>query len=65
MAALAAWTASDPYEDRVAAIGATLTVIDDEEQDLLTGSSRRDLFYDGLLDVLTDRKTKKDAETVR
>ena len=36
----------------------------DEESDLLTGSSGRDLFYDGLLDVVTDLKTKQNAETV-
>jgi len=64
MAALAAWTSSDDYDDRVDALDALLTVQDDEEEDLLTGSSGRDLFYDGLLDILTDVKTKKDPELV-
>ena len=35
-----------------------LSVQDDEEEDILTGSSGRDLFYDGLGDILTDIKTK-------
>ena len=33
-------------------------------EDRLTGGSGRDLFYDGLGDILTDVKTLKDAETV-
>ena len=64
MTALAAWNSGDSYEDRVAAIDALLDVQDDEEEDKLTGSSGRDLFYDGLGDILTDVKTKKNAETV-
>jgi len=39
-------------------------VLDDEEEDRLTGSSGQDLFYDGLGDILTDVKTMKNAETV-
>ena len=65
MELLAAWTSNDSYEDRVDAIDALLTVFDDEEEDKLTGSSGRDLFYDGLGDILTDVKTKKNPETVR
>jgi hypothetical protein len=34
----------------------------DEEK--ATGSSGRDPFYDGIGDILTDVKTKKDVETV-
>jgi hypothetical protein len=64
MAVLAAWTSNDSYQDRVDAIDALLTVDDDEEEDQLTGSSDRDLFYDGVGDILTDVKTKKDVETV-
>jgi Ca2+-binding RTX toxin-like protein len=61
MAVLAAWTSNDSYDDRVQAIGALLTVVDDEEEDKLTGSSGLDLFYAGLGDILTDLKN---AETV-
>ena len=38
----------------MAAIEALLTVEDDEAEDLLTDSSGRDLFFDGLGDTLTD-----------
>ena len=37
---------------------------DDEDEDKLTGSSGRDLFYDGVGDKLNDVKTKKNAEIV-
>jgi hypothetical protein len=53
-ALMSVWTSTDLCADRVAAIDALMTVIDDEEEDVLTGSSGRDLFYDGLLDVLND-----------
>ena len=62
--ALATWTSGDSYEDRVAAIDALLAVEDDEEEDVLTGSAGRDVFFDGLGDLLTDLKTKKEPETV-
>jgi Ca2+-binding RTX toxin-like protein len=56
LAILAAWTSDESYDDRVAAVDALLTVIDDEQVDKLTGSAGKDLFYDGLDDVLTDVK---------
>jgi len=62
--ALALWTSADSYEERVADIDALLAVDDDEEEDTLTGSSGRDLFYDGLGEALTDVKTGRDPETV-
>ena len=58
MALLAAWTSAVDYDDRVSDIDLLLSVQDDEEEDILTGSSGRDLFYDGLGDILTDIKTK-------
>ena len=61
MFALAAWTSSEGYAVRAAAVDALLAVLDDEEFDLLTGSSGRDLFYDGLSDILNDLKA---TETV-
>ena len=64
MDVLTAWAEDDEYLDRVNAVDALLTVTDDEDKDKLTGSSGRDLFYDGLDDVLTDVKTKKNVETV-
>jgi Ca2+-binding RTX toxin-like protein len=64
MALMAKWTSADDYDDRVSAIDLLLSVEDDEEEDMLTGSSGRDLFYEGLGDILTDVKTKKNAETV-
>lgn len=59
--AVLAWNVNDTYENRVAAVDALLTVLDDGEEDQLTGSSGRDLFYAGLGDILTDLKP---AETV-
>jgi Ca2+-binding RTX toxin-like protein len=56
MAALLAWNTNDSYENRVLAIDALLTVIDDSDQDKLTGSAGRDLFYDGAGDILNDLK---------
>ncbi len=65
MAILAAWNnPNDSYDVRVAAIDALLTVVDDDEEDVLTGSAGRDLFFDGLGEVLTDVKTKNNPETV-
>ncbi len=61
---LAAWYAIETYDNRVAAVDPLLTVYDDEEEDKLTGGSGRDLFYDGLGDILTDVANKKNAETV-
>jgi Ca2+-binding RTX toxin-like protein len=61
MAAVMAWTANDSYENRVLAVDALLSVIDDEERDKLTGSSGRDLFYAGVGDRLPG---VKDDETV-
>jgi Ca2+-binding RTX toxin-like protein len=62
--ALAEWTSVASYEDRVAALDSLLSVLDDLEEDKLTGSSGRDLFFSGLNDDLIDVKPKKDAETV-
>ena len=56
MVLMAAWTSSGPYVDRVAAIDALMLVVDDGDVDKLTGSSGKDLFYDGLGDDLTDVK---------
>jgi len=44
---LLAWHANDSYENRVAAVDALFSVIDDGDEDRMTGSSGRDLFYDG------------------
>ena len=61
---LSAWTSNAPYQTRVDAVDALLEVLDDDEQDLLTGGAGRDLLYDGLGDLLKDVKKKKNAETV-
>lgn len=53
---LTAWDANDSYESRVAAVDALWTVVDDGDEDKLTGSSGRDLFYDGVGDWMTDLK---------
>jgi Ca2+-binding RTX toxin-like protein len=53
---LGAWNNNDSYANRVLAVDALLTVMDDLEEDKLTGSAGTDLFYDGLGDVLTDLK---------
>jgi Ca2+-binding RTX toxin-like protein len=55
-AALAAWNSNDDYADRVDAIEALLTVVDDEEVDKLNGGAGLDLFFSGLGDDWTDRK---------
>ena len=49
------------YDARVAAVDAALSVIDDGERDVLTGSSGRDLFFDGLGDALLDVKKNEDT----
>ena len=64
MAALAAWNSSDVYSDRVAAIDALVAVHDDQENDKLTGSSGRDLWFAGLTDDLTDISWINPLETV-
>ena len=62
MAMLAAWNDSnESYENRVAAVDASITVLDDGDQDQLTGSADRDLFYDGVGDLLTDLKPSEIA----
>ena len=64
MAAMAAWDSGDSYDDRVAAVDALLSVADDGDDDVMTGSAGRDLFYDGLGDKFTDLKKKNPTETV-
>jgi len=64
LAALAAWNSEDSYDDRVAVIDALFTLQDDGDEDKLTGGSGRDVFFDGLGDLLTDLKTRKKPETV-
>lgn len=55
MAILAAWDdPNESYENRAAAVDALIMVLDDADQDQLTGSADRDLFYDGVDDLLTD-----------
>ncbi len=56
MDAAMAWAADNPYGDRVSDIAGLLSVLDDFEEDNLTGSSGRDLFFDGSGDALTDVK---------
>ncbi len=56
LAILLAWDADDTYTNRVTAVDALLTVIDDSDEDKLTGGSSRDLFYDGANDLFTDLK---------
>ena len=51
---VAEWNNGDPYADRVAAIDASLSVVDDNDADLNTGSDGLDLFYAGIGDTLTD-----------
>ena len=55
------WNAADTYENRVAAVDALFTVADDGVEDKLTGSGGRDLFYDGVGDLLTDQKPLEDV----
>ena len=53
---LAAWDTDDLYDNRVTAVDALITVLDDGDEDKLTGASGLDLFYDGLGDILNDKK---------
>lgn len=55
-AVMASWTADDDYATRVSNLSAQLTIVDDEEQDSLEGAADRDIFFDGLGDVLVDRQ---------
>jgi RHS repeat-associated protein len=48
---LGAWILGDPYEDRIAALDALLSVTDDGDEDDLSGGSGRDLFWVGTGDV--------------
>jgi hypothetical protein len=64
-AALEAWDSTESYGDRVAAVDSLLDMLDDNEFDQLTGSSGRDLFYQGFGDDLTGVMTNGiNAETV-
>jgi hypothetical protein len=56
LAALLAWNADDNYGNRVAAISVLFAVLDDNEEDQLTGSAGQDLFFNGLGDIFTDLK---------
>jgi hypothetical protein len=56
LAALLTWNANDSYANRVAAISVLFAVLDDNEEDRLTGSSGQDLFFSGLGDIFTDLK---------
>ena len=62
---LGSWNSPASYANRVAAVDLLLGDVDDLEGDQLTGGSGRDLFFDGLSDVLTDRKSSgSNVETV-
>ena len=54
MAVAMTWGSGGLHDDRVLAVDVLLAVIDDGDNDKLTGSSSRDLFYDGAGDHLTD-----------
>lgn len=57
MDVLTTWSdTSSSYEIRSAAIALLMNVADDNENDRLTGSAGRDLFYAGLDDKFADRK---------
>ena len=58
------WNSADPYAARVAVVDSLLDVLDDSDSDRMTGSSGRDLFYDGLGEDLTDVNSKHQLETV-
>jgi hypothetical protein len=62
------WNGPGSYAQRVADLQSFLspggTVFDDGDTDVMTGSANRDLFFQGLGDVLTDRHKKKNAEIV-
>ena len=60
LAAAMAWNdLAETYANRVAALTAALTAVDDGEVDKLTGSSGQDLFYLGLDDVITGLKNNE------
>ena len=62
MDAVMAWAdLNQSYQNRVLAMMAALTVLDDHETDSLNGSSGSDLYYDGIGDLL---KGVKSDETV-
>ncbi len=62
MAAAMAWgDESETYANRSTSIQVMVAVVDDGDEDLLTGSASRDLFYDGLGDMLTDVKSNEDV----
>ena len=56
MAVAMAWNSGDDYAIRALAVFSLLAEFDDGDEDILTGSSSRDLFYDGAGDKLTDVK---------
>ncbi len=57
-AAFAQWIDDNrDYDARVAIITASLTIEDDNDVDELTGNKGKDLFYQGLGDLLRDRKS--------
>jgi RHS repeat-associated protein len=62
---LDAWRSTASYSSRVAVVDLLLDDVDDLELDRLTGGLGRDLFFNGLGDVLTDRKSSgSNIETV-
>ena len=61
-ALLAVWNSDGSYDDRAGAVDALLTVTEDGRQDRLTGSSGRDLFYEGVGDLLSDIKETGEVE---
>ncbi len=67
-AALAQWNnqaTSVTYDQRVAALLLAMSDIDDNAADSLTGGAGRDLYFDGLGDVLIDvKRTGSNKETV-
>ncbi|MCG6154527.1 cadherin domain-containing protein [Rubinisphaera margarita] len=46
------WNSNDSFEDRVATVVDDLDVVDDEELDVLIDTMGRDLFFDGMSDLL-------------
>jgi PKD repeat protein len=62
IAIIAAWDSDDSYDDRVETIINILLMEDDQQEDQLTGSAGRDLFFEGLGDILTDVRTNQDLK---
>ncbi len=58
--ALFAWNSDEPDESRKDAVIGLLHVLDDGDRDRLNGGPGRDLFYNGVRDVMTDAGKKKD-----